>query len=83
MFYNYKDFFSVALMAVADTNYRFMCVDIGSYGKDCGSTIFKRSTLWTSVQTNMLELPNERPLTGTGPNAPHFFVPTKKCGTFG
>ena len=44
MFYNY-DFFSVVLLAVADTNYRFVYVDIGSYGKDCGSTIFKRSTL--------------------------------------
>jgi hypothetical protein len=71
-------------MAVADTNYRFMYVDIGSYVKDCGFTIFKLSRLWTSVQTNMLELPSERPLSGTeGPNVPHFFVPTKKCGTFG
>ena len=41
------------LMAVADTNYRIVYVDIGSYGKDH----FKRSTLWTSVQTNMLKLP--------------------------
>jgi hypothetical protein len=49
-------------MAVADTNYRVVYVDIGSYGKDCGSTVFKRSTLWTSIQTNMLELPSERPL---------------------
>jgi hypothetical protein len=60
-------------MAVADTNYHFMYV--GSYGKDCGSTIFKRSTLWTSVQTNLLELPSERPLSETeGPNVLHFFV---------
>ena len=62
-------------MAVADTNYQFMYVDIGSYGKDCGSTVFKRSTLWTSVRTNMLELPSERTLSGTeGPNVPQFFV---------
>jgi hypothetical protein len=39
MLFNYKDFFSVALMAVADTNYRFVYVDIGSYGKDWDSTI--------------------------------------------
>jgi len=43
-------------MAVEETNYRFVYDGIGSYGKDCGSTIFKRSTLWTSIQTNMLEL---------------------------
>jgi len=52
-----------------------MYVDIGSYRKDCGSTIFKRFTIWTSIQTNMLELPIERPLSGTeGPNVPHFFL---------
>jgi len=32
------------LMAVADINYRFVCVDIGSYGKGCDCTIFKRSS---------------------------------------
>jgi hypothetical protein len=70
-----KIFSPVVLMAVADTNYRFVYVDLGSYGKECGSTFFKRSTLWTSIQTNMLELPCERPLAGTeGPNVPHFFV---------
>jgi len=75
MFYNYKDIFSVALMAVADTHYSFVYVDIGSYGKTSGSTILKRSTLWISVQTNMLELPSERPVSGTeGPNVPYFFV---------
>jgi len=51
-------------MAVADTNYRYLHVGIGSYGKDCDSTIFKRSTLWTKIQTNMLKLPSERPLEG-------------------
>ena len=47
-------------MAVADTNYGFVYVDIGSYGKDCDSTAFKRSMLWISIHTNVLELPNER-----------------------
>jgi hypothetical protein len=61
----------VVSVAVADTNCRYVCDEIGSYGKDCDTTI----TLWTPVQTNMLELPTERPLAGTiGPNVPHFFI---------
>jgi hypothetical protein len=45
------------------------------YGKDRDSTIFKGSTLWISIQTNMLELARVRPLSGTeGPNVPCFFV---------
>jgi hypothetical protein len=39
-----------------------IAVDIGSYEKDSNYAIFKRSTLWTSIKTIMLELPSERPL---------------------
>jgi hypothetical protein len=54
---------------------RCIAVDIGSYGKDCDSTFFKLSTLWTSIQTNTLELPSETPRSGTeGPNVPYFLV---------
>jgi len=63
------------IIAVADTNCRFMHVDIRSYGKDCDSTIFKRSNRWSYIQTNMLELPSVRPLSGTEcPSVSHFFV---------
>ena len=76
MFCNYEDFFPlVVLMAVADTNCRFVYVDVGSYGEDCDSTIFKRSTLWRSIQANMLELPSERPPAETvSPDVPYLFV---------
>jgi hypothetical protein len=75
IFYNYKDFFPMILMAVADPNYRSVYVDFGRCGKDCDSTIFKRSMLLTSLQTNKLELPIERLLSGTeGSNVPYFFV---------
>jgi len=54
---------------------RFVYVDIGSYGKDCDSTVFKRSTLWTSIQTKMLEVPSEMPLSVTEDrHVPYFFV---------
>jgi len=59
---------------VADTDYRFLYIDTISYGKDCDSAVVKRSTLWSSIQTNMLKLSSERTLYGTeGPNVPHFF----------
>jgi len=62
-------------MAVADTNYPFVYTDIGSSGKDCDSTIFKHSTLWTKMRTNILELHCERPLSGKeGPNVSHFLA---------
>ena len=39
MFYNYKEFPPPVLMVVADTNHRFMYVDIGSYGRLCSTIL--------------------------------------------
>ena len=62
-------------MAVADTNYLFVYANICRLGKDCDSTIFKGSALWTTIQKNMLEFSSENPLSVTeGPNVPCFFV---------
>jgi hypothetical protein len=54
IFYNYKDFFTMVLMAVADPNYHCVYGDISRCGKDRDYTSFKRSTLWTSVYKNKL-----------------------------
>jgi hypothetical protein len=32
--YNYKNLFSVVLLAIADSNYRLLYTDVGSFGKD-------------------------------------------------
>ena len=79
MLFNYKDFSFCGINSHG--RYQLpLCVyvDVGSYGKDCDSTVFRRSTLWTSMQTIVLELTSERPLSGTeGPTVPHLFVRDK------
>jgi hypothetical protein len=52
MYFNYKDYFSFVLLAVADSEYRFTFVDIGAYGKDCDSTIFKETSFWVLLETD-------------------------------
>jgi hypothetical protein len=42
-FINYKNFFSVVLMAVVDADYCFISVDIGSHGSASDSHVFQRS----------------------------------------
>jgi hypothetical protein len=81
MFFNYKAYFSLVLMAVADSNYRFLYVGIGSFGKECDSTIFKSSSLWTAIEASAQILPTEKCLPGTeSPKLPYFFIGDEAFG---
>lgn len=44
-FFNYKKYFSIVLMAWVDADYKFVCVDVGSYGSSSDSSIFKQSNM--------------------------------------
>ncbi|XP_068083469.1 uncharacterized protein [Anabrus simplex] len=71
----------ILLMAVADSRYRFVYVDVGSYGKDCDSSIFKQSRLRQSIENNSQQLPEEKSLPGTeSPKVPYFFVGNEVFG---
>ena len=43
LFFNYKQSFSINLMALADANYRFIFVDIGQYGSNADGPVFQKS----------------------------------------
>lgn len=40
LYYNYKDFFSIVLLALVDANCKFIGIDIGSYGREGDSGTF-------------------------------------------
>lgn len=74
MFYNYKGYYSLVLLAVADANYNFVFVDVGAYGKDCDSSVFKETSLWNKMQENTLNLPAPRVLPGMEEELPYVLV---------
>ena len=45
LFYNYKRFFSIVLLASVDANYCFIAIDVGAVGKASDSNIFKNSDI--------------------------------------
>lgn len=55
MFFNYKEYHSLVLMAVADSKYRFIYVNVGRFGKDFDPSIFKQSYLLQSILTNLIQ----------------------------
>lgn len=41
LYYNYKNYYSVLLMAMCNASYKFIFIDVGAYGKSSDSTVFK------------------------------------------
>lgn len=52
LFFNYKKFFSIVLMAIADANVCFTVIDVGAYGKEGDSNIFKESNFGKKFYSN-------------------------------
>ena len=44
LFHNYKGYFSIVLLALVDANYKFIAVDVGEYGTNTDSNVFRNST---------------------------------------
>lgn len=65
LYYNYKNFFSMVLLAVCDVNYMFTFVDVGSYGKASDSTVYKESVLFQKMQQRSLNIPAPKPISTT------------------
>ena len=76
LYHNYKGTFSIVLMALVDSSYRFTFVDIGDYGSNADGAIFTRSAFGQSLVDGELDLPGPRELPNypEGGVLPHFIV---------
>lgn len=61
LFYNYKHYFSIVLMAICDANYCFTFVDVGAQGKFCDSSVFKNSNFYQKLENGTLKIPCPMP----------------------
>ncbi|XP_023717693.1 protein ALP1-like [Cryptotermes secundus] len=73
-YFCYKKVFSIALSALVDASYKFIFIDVGAYGTNSDSSIFKRSALGTGLENNTLNIPTEKQLPGSNTTLPHVIV---------
>ena len=76
LYFNYKGYFSIVLMAICDARYIFTLVDVGSYGSnnDCG--VFRNSLMGKAFFENKLKLPEAEYLENSSitDKVPYFLV---------
>ena len=76
LFFNYKNYFSIVLLALVDADYRFIFIDVGYCGSNGDSRIFKASPLGRAFMNGNLNIPGPKQLPGwpQGGCLPHCIV---------
>ncbi|GFN85409.1 nuclease harbi1-like protein [Plakobranchus ocellatus] len=64
LYYNYKGFFSIVLLAVADAFGRLLVVNIGSYGSCSDGGVFSASCLGKHLCEGSLDIPAAKKIPG-------------------
>lgn len=62
LFFNYKNYFSLVLLAIVDADYCFTSIDVGSYGGNTDSNILKNSPLGEMLSAGKLNIPEAKTL---------------------
>lgn len=74
MFYNYKQYFSIVLMAVADANSKFLMIDVGSFGKDSDGSVLCNTSFYKRLENGTLKLPSPCNLPNSNQKVPYVFI---------
>ena len=75
LYYNYKGFFSIVLMAVCDARYCFTLVNVGDFGSNNDSGILAKSSMGKRFEEQKMNVPNAKSLLGYAEdNLPFFLV---------
>lgn len=57
LYYNYKNFYSVVLMAIVNANYEFIFADVGKNGRNSDGGVFEYTSFWRMLTNDGLRIP--------------------------
>ena len=74
-YFNYKGFFSIILLAVVTSDYKFLWIDTSGKGSSSDAHIYNNSELQEALQRNdIIGFPQPDPLPGDTQDIPYFLV---------
>ncbi|KAH7959703.1 hypothetical protein HPB49_013128 [Dermacentor silvarum] len=74
VYFNYKGTYSIVLLAIVDSDYKFVVVDIGAYGKQSDGGVLQQSQFRQRLEQGQLQLPRSLALPNTMQQAPCVLV---------
>ena len=72
-YFNYKNAFSIVLLALFDADYNYMFVDVGCQRRISDSGVFTNTEIYKKLETKNLRLPQPVPLNGREKSVTYFF----------
>lgn len=73
-FFCYLKKFSIVLMAIVGPDYKFLCVDIGGFGKNSDSGIFDASNMGKKFEQSQINVPKDKNLPGQNETCPYVLI---------
>lgn len=74
IYYNYKGFYSIVMLALVDGDYRFIWVDAGSNGACSDAQIWNACVLKQSIDDEEIGIPDGKPVVEGEQDVPYFLV---------
>lgn len=74
MYFNYKQYFSINLQAVAGADYKFTMIDVGAFGRESDGGIFRGSSFYQKLEMGALNIPQDAKLPNTDVSQPYVFL---------
>ncbi|CAK1590297.1 unnamed protein product [Parnassius mnemosyne] len=74
MYFNYKNYYSIVLLAVSDSDNTFRIIDVGAYGKDSDGGVLSNSKFFQELNSGNIQLPPEERLPNSDIVAPYVFL---------
>lgn len=73
-YYNYKEQFSIILLAIVDADYNIIYANCGAKGKSSDSGVFQETAFYKALTENQLNWPDPEPIQESGPSMPFVLV---------
>lgn len=74
LYYNYKGFHSIILMALVDADYKFSWVEVGNHGSAGDAQVFNNGELKEAIEKNSLNIPAPDALPNDDQPMPYFIA---------